>query len=101
MDLVVEVYKVVSNLPVEEKYGLSDQIRRCAVSIPANIAEGQKRNSKKEFIQFCSIARGSAAELETHLDIVERVYNLNTSKLRSETEQISKMISGLVNKLKE
>ncbi|MBO5720510.1 MAG: four helix bundle protein [Bacteroidales bacterium] len=67
MDLVVEIYKISKLLPKEEKYGISDQIRRSAVSVPSNIAEGQSRNSIKEFIQFLSIARGSLAELETQL----------------------------------
>ena len=65
MDLVIEVYNLVKELPKEEQYALSDQMRRAAVSIPSNIAEGQSRNSTKEFIQFLSVAKGSNAELQT------------------------------------
>ena len=64
-DLVIEVYNLVKELPKEEQYALSDQMRRAAVSIPSNIAEGQSRNSTKEFIQFLSVAKGSNAELQT------------------------------------
>ncbi len=73
MDLVVEVYKLVRNLPKEELYALSNQMRRAAVSVPSNIAEGQKRNSTKEFVQFLSFAKGSAAELQTQLLICNRL----------------------------
>ena len=65
MELVEEVYKVTGRLPADEKFGLVSQMRRCAVSIPSNIAEGKKRKSKTEFVQFLRIADGSAAELET------------------------------------
>lgn len=65
MDLVIEVYNLVKELPKEEQYALSDQMIRAAVSIPSNIAEGQSRNSTKEFIQFLSVAKGSNAELQT------------------------------------
>ena len=69
MDLVVEIYNITKLLPKEETYCISDQLRRSAVSVPSNIAEGQSRNSVKEFIQFLAIARGSLAELETQLII--------------------------------
>ena len=64
-DLVVEIYRVAKLLPKEELYALSNQMRRAAVSIPSNIAEGQARASQKEFVQFLSIAKGSNAELHT------------------------------------
>lgn len=67
MDMVCVIYSIVKKLPKEELFALSDQIRRAAVSIPSNIAEGQARNSTKEFIQFITIANGSKAELETQL----------------------------------
>ena len=67
MLLAREIYKLVKFLPVEERYALSDQMRRAAVSIPSNIAEGQARNTSKEFIQFLHIAKGSNAELITQL----------------------------------
>ena len=65
MDLTTEIYRLVKFLPREETYALSDQMRRAAVSIPSNIAEGHGRNSNKEFANFLSIARGSLTELRT------------------------------------
>ena len=67
MELVKEIYSLIKYLPKEELYGLSDQMRRAAVSIPSNIAEGQARYSNKDFIGFLYISRGSIAELETQL----------------------------------
>lgn len=102
MDLVVEVYNIIKLLPKEETYGISDQIRRSAVSIPSNIAEGQSRNSAKEFIQFLSIARGSLAELETQLLICIKVNMLsedNIAEAKKITIEVGKMIKGLMNKL--
>ena len=102
MDLVVEIYKISKLLPKEEIYGISDQLRRSAVSIPSNIAEGQSRNSTKEFIQFLSIARGSLAELETQLLICIKVNMLsedNIAEAQNITTEVGKMIKGLMNKL--
>lgn len=102
MDLVVEIYKISKLLPKEETYGISDQIRRAVVSIPSNIAEGQSRNSAKEFIQFLSIARGSLAELETQLLICTKVNILsedNIAEAQNITTEVGKMIKGLMNKL--
>ncbi|MFC1859599.1 four helix bundle protein [Thermodesulfobacteriota bacterium] len=65
MDLAVEIYRVTETFPKEEVYSLTSQIRRCAVSIPSNVAEGAARNSRKEFARFLYIALGSAAELAT------------------------------------
>jgi four helix bundle protein len=73
MDLVVLVYELTQSLPVEERFALSDQMRRCAVSIPSNIAEGASRRSNKEFAQFLYVAKGSASELQTQLEIGRRV----------------------------
>jgi len=69
MELVKEVYLLANQLPSQERYALSDQMRRAAVSIPSNIAEGHDRRSAKEFHYFLNIARGSKAELETQLEI--------------------------------
>ncbi len=77
MSLVTEIYQLVKFLPKEETYALSDQMRRAAVSIPSNIAEGQARNSTREFVNFLSIARGSKAELETQLMICVRLKYLS------------------------
>ena len=72
MDLAENVYGLIRRLPLEERYALSDQMRRAAVSIPSNIAEGYSRGSDKEFIRFLYIARGSTAELETQLKLCVR-----------------------------
>ena len=73
MDLAEMVYALVKLLPKDEQFELSSQIRRAAVSIPSNIAEGQGRKSNREFIRFLSIARGSRAELETQLMLAQRL----------------------------
>lgn len=78
-ELVIEIYKITEEFPREEIYGLTSQIRRSAVSIPSNIAEGKLRGSDKEFRQFLLIAFGSGGELETQLSIAKRL--LKTNKL--------------------
>jgi len=72
MDLADEIYKIIRLLPVEERFALSDQMRRSAISVPSNIAEGYERKSKKEYLQFLCIARSSRAELETQIYICIR-----------------------------
>ena len=102
MDLVVEIYNITKLLPKEETYCISDQLRRSAVSVPSNIAEGQSRNSVKEFIQFLAIARGSLAELETQLIICERVNMITINdiiKAQDLSSEVGKMINGLISKL--
>lgn len=103
MRLVKEVYRVVKLLPKEELYSLSDQIRRSAISIPSNIAEGQARNSMKEFIQFLAIAKGSKAELETQLLLCVEINYLKNSdidKAINLIQEIGKMIYALQKSLK-
>ena len=103
MDLTVEIYKLVKYLPSEETYALSDQMRRAVVSIPSNIAEGQGRNSDKEFIQFLAIARGSLWELETQIEICARLGYIDqglATNVYGLTSEISKMINALSNSLK-
>lgn len=80
IELVVEVYKLTDNFPKEEIYGLTAQMRRCAVSVPSNIAEGAARNSKKEYLKFLYISLGSLSELETQLIIAQRLNYLENSK---------------------
>src|ERR1017187_11026532 len=73
LDLVVDIYKTTFYFPTEEKYGLISQMRKCAVSIPSNIAEGAGRNSDKEFCHFLSVANGSSYELETQVIVANRL----------------------------
>jgi len=73
MDLVAEVYRLVDRLPARERFGLADQLRRAVASIPANIAEGNARGHRREYVQFLTVARGSLAEVATHLESARRV----------------------------
>src|SRR3990167_9482991 len=97
--LVEDVYKLCLKLPQAERFGLVSQLQRSAVSIPSNIAEGQQRNSTKEFKQFLGIARGSAAELSTQLLLVNSVYKVDTLSYVNKLETIQKMLYALQNKL--
>ena len=80
MELVEVIYKMTSQFPADEKFGLTSQMRRASVSIPSNIAEGHGRNSDKEFFRFLNIARGSLYELETQLEIARRINIFEPSK---------------------
>ncbi len=103
MDLVEETYRLVKLLPREEDYVLASQMRRAAVSIPSNIAEGQSRHTTKEFLNFLSIANGSKSELKTQLQICVRLGYVTaeqTEKATSLLEEISKMLYALMIKLK-
>ena len=103
MELVVVVYEATKVFPKEELYGLTSQIRRAAVSIPSNIAEGQGRESKKEFFQFLSIAYGSLREVETQILIAERLSYINKSICTTMIEkcnEIGKLINGLKNSMR-
>lgn len=100
MDLVVTIYQVSSNFPSGEKYGLTSQMRRSAVSIPSNISEGAARNSTKEYIRFLYIALGSLSELETQLMIANRLEQLN-NRLDEEITELRKMLIALIKKLEQ
>src|SRR5215212_1614272 len=98
MDFVVIVYRATESFPKEEKFGLTSQIRRAAVSVPANIAEGAARRSPKEFTHFISNAQGSASELETELLIAQRLGYLQESaclEMRNTLDNIGRMLVGL------
>ena len=102
IELVKEIYRLVSILPREEIYALSDQMRRSAVSIPSNIAEGYERGSTKDYIRFLTIAKGSRAELETQLHICVELNYL--SKEETETafllcKEIKSMLISMIKKL--
>ncbi len=98
IDLVVATYKLTDKFPEKEKYGLTNQINRCAVSIVSNIAEGAGRNSSKEFNNFLGIALGSSCEFETQFIVANRLKYISNSELTeiaASVEEIQKMISGL------
>ena len=101
MDLVVLVYRKLESFPKNELYALTDQIRRCSVSIPSNIAEGAGRNSKKEFVQFLHVALGSLYELQTQLEIAERIGYLDNDKVFvDKIFEIEKMLNSLISSMK-
>jgi four helix bundle protein len=102
MDLVERVYRMTRVFPKEEMYGLSSQIRRAAVSIPSNIAEGQARKSTAEFLHFLSIAQGSRAEVETQTLIAQRLGYVTQAQIKeilSLLDEISRMLNTLRTKL--
>ena len=103
IDFVVAIYKATDNFPKEEKFGLTSQLRRAAVSIPANIAEGAARRSSKEYTQFLSHSQGSASEVETELLIAFRLGFLTKAKyeeLYRDLDDIGRMITGVSKYLK-
>lgn len=98
IELTSEVYKLVKLLPNEERYALSDQIRRAVVSVPSNIAEGRGRGTNKEFVRYLLMSRGSLWEVSTQLEICERLQYLNNEEMTNARQlitEISKMINAL------
>ncbi len=104
MNLAIEVYSLTKLLPKEETYALSDQLRRAAISIPSNIAEGQGRITTKEFIRFLSMSRGSLWELSTQIELCERLQYFEesqTTPLQNRIKEIAKMLNALSNSLSD
>jgi four helix bundle protein len=102
IDLVPAVYAVVRSFPKHETYALSDQIRRAVVSIAANIAEGQARQHRKEFLQHLAIARGSLAEVHTLIVVAQRlryVSDMQVADLDKQLAEIARPLNGLMSKL--
>ncbi|MBI3963563.1 MAG: four helix bundle protein [Candidatus Kerfeldbacteria bacterium] len=104
MDLVPSVYRLTRTLPKEELYGLSSQIRRCAVGIPSNIAEGRSRGTRRDFVHFLRFAFSSGAELETQIELIKRLYP--QSALHVETidmllQEIMRMLNSMIAKLEQ
>lgn len=100
MKLVAMIYPLCRQLPKSEQFVMSDQIRRSAISIPSNIAEGQKRLNRAETIQFTGIALGSAAELETQLLLAKDIYALPVEGALAAVIEVQKLFSGLIRSLR-
>ncbi len=102
--LVKIIYEATAFLPPDERFGLVSQMRRAAISVPSNIAEGAARQSKKESIQFYSIARGSLSELDTQLELCKVLNLLDSSRLShvlNQLNQVDGLLSGLIRFKKE
>ena len=102
MDLVETVYRESAAMPPEERFGLTSQMRRAAVSVPANIAEGQGRRTDGEFPNHLSVAHGSVRELETHVIIAGRLTFLEqatVTKILARTAEVGRLVTGLANSL--
>jgi four helix bundle protein len=102
VELVTAIYAATSSFPKHEIFGLTSQLRRCSVSVPSNIAEGQGRATKGEFIQFLSHARGSLFELETQVCIATKLGYLspeNSRILEKQAEEVARILNGLLTSL--
>lgn len=102
MELVKSIYELTTFFPKEEIYGLSSQMKRSAVSIPSNIAEGKRRGTRKDYRQFLLIAYGSGAELETQIKIAEMLVlgkNANYDTINKSPEEVMKMLNKLISSL--
>jgi four helix bundle protein len=102
LDLVERIYKLTTEFPDSEKFGLTSQLRRASISLPSNISEGSSRGSTKDFIRFLYIASGSLSEIETQLVIAERVGYMSFEKdLQNQIITIRKMVYRLIQALKK
>ncbi|MDD5614113.1 MAG: four helix bundle protein [Candidatus Omnitrophica bacterium] len=102
-NLALDIYKITKNLPKEEQYALTSQIRRAAVSISANIAEGYQRQHRKEYLQFLNIAKGSLGELETYIMFLKDLEYIDSKKhdeVQSECQEVGKILNGLIRSLR-
>ena len=101
MHLVELIYRLTDTFPKNEQYGLTSQMRRCAVSAPSNIAEGAARNGTKEFIHFLGIASGSLAELDTQLELAVRLEYCNeTKEVQNKIDEVSALTLALAKSLR-
>jgi four helix bundle protein len=100
IDLVEQIYKLTKNFPPDEKFGLTSQLRRAAISVPSNIAEGAARKSDKENIQFLYISLGSLSEIETQLIITKRLDFYNTDDILTQTKKIKSKLINYIKYLK-
>ena len=104
IDLVEKIYKLTQEFPREEIYGLTSQLRRCAVSIPSNVSEGSMRQHTNELIQFLYISLGSCGELDTQIEVALRlgyVTNKQKEEIDEEINHISRMIRSLIRNLRK
>jgi four helix bundle protein len=103
MDLAVRIYRVSAALPKHEMFGLASQLRRAGVSVPSNVAEGSARKSTREFIHFLHVARGSMAELETQLQLAQRIGYLAASDVddvQSAIDEVGRILNAVLAGLK-
>jgi four helix bundle protein len=99
LDLVAEVYRVTKTFPADERFGLASQMRRAAVSIPSNIAEGAARRSRKEYIHYLYQARGSVSEIDAQLEIARRLDYLSDAafrQLQDKSDELGRMMNALI-----
>ena len=104
MDIAVDVYKVTERFSSDERFGLTSQMRRSAVSVPSNVAEGAGRNTKKEFANFLHIAQGSLSELDTQLELAKRLNFVDEATWKGLDDKFveeDKVLSGLIRSQKE
>ncbi len=102
IELVEQVYQITNSFPREDQFGMTIQLRKAAVSIPSNIAEGQGRNTLGDFLHFLAVARGSLQELETQIVISERLHYLtanNREALFLKSSEVGRLINGLANSI--
>jgi four helix bundle protein len=99
MECVTDIYLITKTFPLDERFGLTDQLRRAAISIPSNIAEGSSRSTKKEFVNFLYMAQGSLSEIDTQLEISLKLGYVTLEECKEvyiKLERIGKMITGLI-----
>ena len=103
MQLVTDIYRLSKTLPNDERYGLTSQIRRSAVSIPSNIAEGYGRKSTTDYVRFLQISRGSLYEFQTQMEIclnLDLLSKQDFSDIHKKSNEIERMLNSLINKVK-
>jgi len=103
-DLVLDIYRITREFPSSERYGLSSQLRRAATAIPTNIAEGNARDHRREYVQFCMIARGSLAETKCLMQLSHRlglVSDGEYTKIGDKCNHVGALLQGLIRRLKE